>query len=38
MSIFNSVFLGWGGGSVNGLLIDASKGVPTDLSLAPPVV
>lgn len=35
MSIFNSVFLGWGGGSVNGLLIDASKGVPTDLSLAP---
>lgn len=36
-SIFNSVFLGWNGngGSVNGLLIDASKGVPTDNNLAP---
>ena len=36
-SIFNSVFLGWNGngGSVNGLLIDASKGTPTDLNLAP---
>ena len=36
-SIFNSIFLGWNGngGSVNGLLIDASKGTPTDLNLAP---
>lgn len=34
-SIFNSVFLGWSGGSVSGLLIDASKGTPTDLNLAP---
>lgn len=34
-SIFNSVFIGWSGGSVNGLLIDASKGTPTDLNLAP---
>ncbi len=34
-SIFNSVFIGWNGGSVNGLLIDASKGTPTDLNLAP---
>ena len=34
-SIFNSLILGWNGGSVHGLLIDASKGTPTDLSLAP---
>lgn len=34
-SIFNSVFLGWNGGSVNGLLIDASKGTPTDKNLDP---
>jgi hypothetical protein len=34
-SIVNSIFLGWSGGSVNGLLIDASKGIPTDLNLAP---
>jgi hypothetical protein len=34
-SIMNSVFLGWSGGSVNGLLIDASKGTPTDLNLDP---
>ena len=34
-SIFNSVFLGWNGGSVNGLLIDASKGIPTDNNLSP---
>lgn len=34
-SIFNSVFVGWNGGSVNGLLIDASKGIPTDLNLDP---
>ncbi|MDI9365217.1 MAG: hypothetical protein QM541_09720 [Flavobacterium sp.] len=33
LSIMNSVILGWGGGSVNGLLIDASKGTPTDLNL-----
>lgn len=35
-SIFNSVFLGWNGngGSVTGLLIDASKGTPTDLNIA----
>jgi hypothetical protein len=35
MSIFNSLILGWSDGSLNGLLIDASKGTPTDLSLAP---
>lgn len=37
ISIFNSVFLGWNGngGSVNGLLIDASKGVPIDNNLSP---
>ncbi len=35
VSIFNSVFLGWSGGSLSGLLIDASKGTPTDKSLAP---
>ena len=35
ISIFNSVFLGWNGGSINALLIDASKGTPTDLNLAP---
>lgn len=36
-SIFNSVFLGWNGdgGAVNGLLIDASKGTPTDKNLDP---
>ncbi len=34
-SIFNSVFIGWSGGSVNGLLIDGSKGIPTDLNLSP---
>ncbi|MEO7530239.1 MAG: hypothetical protein ABIS69_02475 [Sediminibacterium sp.] len=35
ISIFNSVFLGWGGGAVTGLLIDASKGTPTDKNLDP---
>ncbi len=35
VSIFNSAFLGWSGGSVSGLLIDASKGTPTDKNLAP---
>ncbi|MEO8174358.1 MAG: hypothetical protein ABI581_14790, partial [Sediminibacterium sp.] len=35
MSIFNSVFVGWSGGSVSTLLIDASKGTPTDKNLAP---
>lgn len=35
LSIMNSVFLGWNGGSVNGLLIDASKGTPTDKNLDP---
>ncbi|MBC7587108.1 MAG: hypothetical protein H7178_02020 [Chitinophagaceae bacterium] len=34
-SIYNSVFLGWNGGSINGLLIDGSKGTPTDLNLSP---
>ncbi len=36
-SIFNSVFIGWNGngGPVNALLIDASKGTPTDLNLDP---
>jgi hypothetical protein len=34
-SIVNSIFIGWNGGSVNGLLIDASKGTPTDLNLEP---
>jgi hypothetical protein len=36
-SIFNSVFLGWNGngGPVNALLIDASKGIPTDMNLDP---
>ncbi|MBI2283337.1 MAG: hypothetical protein HYU71_06495 [Bacteroidetes bacterium] len=34
-SIMNSIFLGWNGGSVNGLLIDASKGTPTDKNLDP---
>jgi hypothetical protein len=33
ISIMNSLFLGWSGGSVNGLLIDASKGTPTDKNL-----
>jgi len=35
MSIFNSVFLGWSGGAVTTLLIDASKGTPTDKNLDP---
>lgn len=35
LSIYNSVFVGWNGGSLTGLLIDASKGVPTDLNLSP---
>lgn len=34
-SIVNSIFLGWSGGAVNGLLIDASKGTPTDKNLDP---
>lgn len=34
-SIYNSVFVGWSDGIVNGLLIDASKGTPTDLNLSP---
>lgn len=36
-SIFNSVFVGWNGngGAVNALLIDASKGTPTDKNLDP---
>lgn len=35
MSIFNSVILGWSGGAVSALLIDASKGTPTDKNLDP---
>jgi hypothetical protein len=35
ISIFNSVFLGWAGGAVNTLLIDASKGTATDKNLDP---
>ena len=35
ISIVNSLFLGWGEGAVKGLLIDASKGTPTDLNLSP---
>lgn len=35
LSIYNSVFLGWSGGAVNTLLIDASKGTPTDKNLDP---
>ncbi|MFT3932918.1 MAG: hypothetical protein QM726_04820 [Chitinophagaceae bacterium] len=34
-SIFNSLFLGWSDGALNGLLIDASKGIPTDNNLSP---
>lgn len=34
-SIVNSIFIGWNGGSSNALLIDASKGTPTDLNLEP---
>jgi hypothetical protein len=34
-SIFNSLILGWADGSLNGLLIDASKGIPTDNNLSP---
>ncbi len=34
-SIVNSIFIGWNGGSVNALLIDGSKGIPTDLNLEP---
>jgi hypothetical protein len=35
LSIFNSVFIGWNGSGVSALLIDASKGVPTDARLDP---
>lgn len=35
LSIFNSVFIGWSGGAVSTLLIDASKGTPTDKNLDP---
>ena len=34
-SIFNSLIMGWSGGGVSGLLIDGSKGTPTDLNLSP---
>ncbi len=34
-SICNSLIMGWSGGSVSGLYIDATKGTPTDLNLAP---
>ena len=34
-SIVNSIFIGWNGGSVNAILIDGSKGIPTDLNLEP---
>lgn len=34
-SIYNSVFVGWSDGITNALLIDANKGIPTDLNLAP---
>ena len=34
-SIVNSIFMGWNGGSSNAILIDASKGTPTDLNLEP---
>ena len=34
-SICNSLIMGWSGGSVTGLYIDATKGTPTDLNLAP---
>ena len=34
-SIFNTLFLGWSDGNINGLLLDASKGTPTDLNLSP---
>ncbi len=34
-SIVNSIFIGWNAGSVNALLIDGSKGLPTDLNLEP---
>jgi len=34
-SIFNSLIMGWSGGAVTGVLIDASKGTPTDLNLSP---
>ncbi len=33
ISIMNSLILGWNGGSVNGLLIDASKGAATDFNM-----
>jgi hypothetical protein len=35
ISIVNSLFLGWSEDKVKGLLIDGSKGTPTDLNLAP---
>ena len=34
-SILNSLILGWSDGALNGLLIDASKGIPTDNNLSP---
>ncbi|MFY7965088.1 MAG: hypothetical protein ACOVO1_09345 [Chitinophagaceae bacterium] len=34
-SVFNSLILGWSNGNLSGLLLDASKGTPTDLNLAP---
>lgn len=34
-SIMNSLILGWSDGTLNGLLIDASKGIPTDNNLSP---
>jgi hypothetical protein len=34
-SIVNSLILGWSDGVLNGLLIDASKGIPTDNNLSP---
>ena len=34
-SIYNSLILGWSDGTLNGLLIDASKGIPTDNNLSP---
>ena len=35
ISIVNSVFIGWSGGNLKSLLIDGSKGIPTDLNLNP---
>ncbi len=34
-SIVNSLIMGWSDGTLNGLLIDASKGIPTDNNLSP---